>query len=426
MIRLRNPKLLQPGNDLHGKAVDLVIQEGIIQTLQPASGMPLEEGEIDLQGAWICAGWWDGQVDFRDPGMERAEGLLGGLEAAAQGGFTRVAPVSSTHPCRDQPSEISSLIHRSSNMACGVLPIAALSMGRKGTQLSEAFALKEAGARAFSDDAPIDRPELLRRALEYHQPSGLPVFSDAHDPHFQPDGVMHEGAMSIALGLQGNSGESELLRVNRDLDILRYTGGRLHFPIMTTAAGLAAVKAAKAQGLSVTCGTSVHHLCWTDQDLDGFNADMKLLPPLRSEHDRDALRQAALDGDLDLVVSDHRPRTPEEHDVDFMMARPGIAGVHAVGPALMGALTDHGANEKEVLLALYTLLCEGPRKLLGGTESQTTLSEGIAAEITAFSMTGVELPQSVSKAPNTVYSAETPKLQGRVLGIVTPRGSHWN
>ena len=426
MIRLRNPRLLQPGADLHGKAVDLVIEDGVIQSLQPASSQPVAEGEMDLKGAWISAGWWDGQVDFRDPGMERAEGLLGGLKASAQGGFTRVAPVSSTHPCRDQPSEISSLIHRSSNMACGVLPIAALSMGRKGTQLSEAFALKEAGARAFSDDAPIDRPELLRRALEYHQPSGLPVFSDAHDPHFQPDGVMHEGAMSIALGLQGNSGESELLRVNRDLDILRYTGGRLHFPIMTTAAGLAAVTAAKAEGLSVTCGTSVHHLCWTDQDLDGFNADMKLLPPLRSEQDRNALRQAALDGDLDLVVSDHRPRTPEEHDVDFMMARPGIAGAHAVGPALMGALSDHGANEEAVLSALYRLLCEGPRKLLGEDASRMPLAEGSAAEITAFSLSETGMPLSVSKAPNTVYTPDTPKIQGRVLGMVTPRGSHWN
>ena len=426
MIRLRNPKLLQPGDHLHGKAVDLVIQDGTVQSLQPASDRPLAEGDIDLKGAWISAGWWDGQVDFRDPGMERAEGLLGGLKASAQGGFTRVAPVSSTHPCRDQPSEISSLIHRSANMECGVIPIAALSMGRKGTQLSEAFALKEAGARAFSDDLPIDRPELLRRALEYHQPSGLPVFSDAHDPHFQPDGVMHEGAMSIALGLQGNSGESELLRVNRDLDILRYTGGRLHFPIMTTAAGLAAVRVAKEEGLSVTCGTSIHHLCWTDQDLDGFNTDMKLLPPLRSKEDRNALRQAALDGALDLVVSDHRPRTPEEHDVDFMMVRPGIAGVHAMGPALMGALSDHGANDKQILSAIYALLCEGPRKLLGDAESLMPLSEGGAAEITAFSLTEGGLPQSFSKAPNAFYTHDTPKLRGRVLGTVTPRGSHWN
>ena len=426
MIRYCAPQLLQPGHPLHGKAVDVTVEGGRIVAIQPASGKAAAGSDVDLAGQWISAGWWDGQVDFRDPGTERAEGLARGLAAAAQGGFTRVAPVASTVPCRDQPSEVLALLHRTAAAVCGIIPVAALSVGAKGQQLSEAFALKDAGVRAFSDDGPIERPELLRRALEYHQPSGLPVFSAAHDPHFQPDGVMHEGAMSTALGLAGTSGESEVLRIGRELDILQYTGGRLHFPIITTAAGLQAVLAAKGRGLKVTCGTTVHHLCWTNEDLDGFNSDLKLTPPLRTREDRDALRTAALNGGLDVIVSDHRPRTPEEHDVDFLVVAPGIAGIHAVGPALIGALSDHGASSEEVLRALHTVLVSGPRSLFGAEDHNLGLLEGKPAEFTVFSPDSGTLPTSQSKAPNTVYSAESPQLKGGVSGVVTAQGSHWN
>ena len=153
---------------------------------------------------------------------------------------------------------------------------------------------------------------------------------------------------------------------------------------------------------------------------------MKIMPPLRSEGDRRALRTAALDGTLDLVVSDHRPRTPEEHDVDFMVVRPGIAGIHAVGPALHGALLDHGATADQALDALHALLVRGPRNLFGTPEEKQGIAEGQPLEITVFATNQVALPASHSKAPNTVYSAETAGLSGRVAGIATPRGSHWN
>ncbi len=426
MTRYRAPRLLQPGHPLHGQPVDLAVEDGRIVSIGAASSGSKNDGDHLLTDCWISAGWWDGQVDFRDPGTERAEGLAQGLQAAAQGGFTRVAPVASTRPCRDQPAEILALLHRTSNAVSGVLPVAALSAGCKGEQLTEAYALKNAGARAFSDDVPIERPELLRRALEYHQTTGLPVFSAALDPHFQPDGVMHEGAMSTALGLPGNSGESELLRIGRELDILSYTGGHLHFPVVTTAAGLDAILAAKQKGLQVTCGTTVHHLCWTDGDLDGFNSDMKLSPPLRSIEDRAALRTAVLNGDMDLVVSDHRPRTPEEHDVDFMVVQPGIAGVHAAGPVLLGALTDHGASIDEALNALHHVLVAGPRTVFAASESETGINEGQTAEFTVFSVTETALPESASRAPNTFYTVDSAPVVGKVVGIVTARGSHWN
>ena len=422
MPRYRAAALILPGHPLHGHPVDLLVEDDKLTGVAPADGtLDATQGDRDLGSTRAFAGWWDLQADFRDPGTERAEGLDHGLTVAAQGGFAKVAPVASTRPCRDQPAEIQAILHRSHQHVTGVLPVAALSAGRAGKELTEAHALVEAGALAFSDDAPVDRPELLRRALEYHGGLGTPVFSEAHDPEFQPEGLMHEGAASTRMGLPGLSEESETLRIRRDLDILRYSGGRLHIPVVTTAAGVQSIRDAKAEGLPVTCGTTAHHLCWTDEDLAGFNRDLKLPLPLRSADDRTALRTAALDGTLDAVVSDHRPRTPEEHDADFMVVAPGIAGLHAVGSALCGALRDHGASPEDVDEAMARLLASGPRRVLNATSA----SDAAPDSITLFSPED-KAPTSSSKAPNTVYEAGTPGLGGHVVGVITARGTHWN
>ncbi len=416
MPKYRVAQWIQPGHDLHGQPVDVHHQAGHPIDVQACSGeLNPDQGDRDLGTAVAFPGWMDLQCDFRDPGTNRAEGLEHGLRVAAAGGFCGAAPVASTQPCRDQPAEVRMLSAVSANSVTAALPVAAVSESREGTQLTEARALVEAGALAFSDDAPIQRPELLRRALEYHQALGTRIFSEAHDPAFQPEGLLHEGPTSTRLGLPGISEEAETLRIRRDLDLLRYSGGRLHIPVVTSAAGMEAIRQAKADGLDVTCGTTVHHLRWTDADLDGFNRALKLKAPLRSEADRDALRDAALDGTLDVVVSDHRPRTPEEHDVDFMVVAPGIAGLHAVGPVLFGALVDHGAGESQALEAMSRLLSAGPAKVLN------TPQEGVSF----FSSEGPLTP-SMSKAPNTVYTSDTTGIRGAVLGVVTPRGAHWN
>ncbi len=427
MPRYRAARLILPEHPLHGQSVDILHQEGQPIEIQPSSSVPLDEkdGDRDLGHAFAFAGWWDLKVDFRDPGTERAEGLNHGLKVAAQGGFSSVAPVTSTHPFRDQPADIRALQHQSQDSITSVLPLAALSKNGGGIELTEAHALVQAGAMGFSDNAPIQRPELLRRALEYLAPLGAPVFSEAHDPSFQPEGIMHEGAVSTRLGLPGLSEEAETLRIRRDLDILKYTQGQLHIPVVTTAAGISAIRSAKSEGLQVTCGTTFHHLCWTDENLDNFNSDLKLSRPIRSETDRDALLKAALDGTLDVVVSDHCPRTPEEHDADFLMVANGIAGIHAVGPAVFGALSGYGANTEDSLAAMSRLLASGPRHILRNKAEGSGAKSQASTGVTFFAAEA-QIGPSLSKAPNTVYNAQTPFLKGGVVGVVTPKGAHWN
>ena len=415
MPRYRVAQWIQPGHDLHGQPVDIHHSTGQPLDIKRCAGeLNSAEGDRDLGNTVAFPGWIDLQCDFRDPGTDRAEGLLHGLKVASSGGFCGVAPVASTRPCRDQPAEVRMLTATSAHTVTAALPVAAVSEGRNGIQLTEAQALVNAGALAFSDDAPIDRPELLRRALEYHQNLGTRIFSEATDPTFQPEGLMHEGPTSTQLGLPGVSEEGETLRIHRDLDLLRYSGGKLHIPIVTSASGISAIREAKKEGLDVTCGTSVHHLRWTDTDLDGFNRALRLHHPLRSEADRKALREAAIDGTLDVVVSDHRPRTPEEHDVDFLVVAPGIAGLHAVGPVLFGALIDHGTTEADALNAMSRLLSAGPRHILDAGDG-----------VSFFAPDG-SLSPSPSKAPNTVYTADTEGVRGAVVGAVSPRGAHWN
>lgn len=422
MPRYRVAQLILADHPLHGKPVDVIHEPGLPLKLEPAGSAEWtpSAGDRDLGSAVAFAGWWDLQCDFREPGTERAEGITHGLSVAAAGGFAMVAPVASTSPCRDQPSAIRALKGTGAGAVTGILPVATLSMERAGILLTEGRAMLAAGAVAFSDDGPIQRAELLRRGLEYHQSLGTRIFSDAHDPSFQPEGLMHEGMTSTQMGVPGWSEETETMRIKRDLDILRYTGGRLHFPVVTSEAGLEAIRMAKAEGWDVTCGTTVHHLLWTEADLAGFNSTLKLTPPLRTAKDRTALREAALDGTLDVVISDHRPRTPEEHDVDFMVVRPGLAALHAAGAGLMGALLDHGADQQTCLDAMACLLSSGPRRVLGAPASEChSLDQGL----TLFSVDG-QLDASPSKAPNA-WLPDAP-WSGQPLGVLTPRGAHWN
>ena len=183
---------------------------------------------------------------------------------------------------------------------------------------------------------------------------------------------------------------------------------------MTSAAGISAIREAKKEGLDVTCGTSVHHLRWTDTDLDGFNRALRLHHPLRSEADRNALREAAMDGTLDVVVSDHRPRTPEEHDVDFMVVAPGIAGLHAVGPVLFGALMDHGATEADALDAMSRLLSTGPRYILDAGDGVSFFALGRKPVFIALQGTEHGIHCGHRGSPR------------RCGGSREPRGAHWN
>ena len=409
-LLIRAARVVDPQGAHHGATVDLRIHGGVIAEV----GTDLkDQGEPIWQadGACISPGWVDAQAHFRDPGEEVKEGLESGCAAGQIGGFTDVAVLPSTAPVLDHKAEIHYLMRRAEGQPVDLHPIGALSAGLAGKALAELHDLRDAGASGFSDDGPIDHPELLRRGLEYAADLGVAVWSLPLELRLNPDAVMHEGATSTQLGLMGSPSIAETMRLHRDLEIARYTDGRLHIALLTTAQGVDLVRAAKAEGLQVTCATSAHHLLFCDTDLNGFNGTLRNRSAFRSEADRDALRQGVLDGTIDAIVSDHRPEDLEHHDVEFMLAPEGIAGIETAFAAAWAGLGESGLD------ALVVALTDGPRRVLG--LNSVHVEAGAEARLTWFRLDGAA-PQGVSRGVNVPdYEGITgAPLKGGAMGTV--------
>lgn len=409
-LLIRAARVVDPQGPHHGATVDVRIHGGEI--VEVGSDLA-EQGEPIWQseGACISPGWVDAQAHFRDPGEEVKEGLEAGCAAGQIGGFTDVAVLPSTTPPLDHKAEIHYLKRRAEGQPIDLHPIGALSSKLAGKNLAELNDLRQAGAVGFSDDGPIEHPELLRRGLEYAADFGVAVWSLPHETRLNPDAVMHEGVTSTQLGLMGSPAIAETMRLHRDLEIARYTDGRLHIALLTTAEGVNMVRAAKSEGLRVTCATSAHHLLFCDTDLNGFNGTLRNRSPFRSQTDRDALRQGVLDGTIDAIVSDHRPEDLEHHDVEFMLAPEGLAGIETAFAVALAGLGEAGLD------ALVAALTDGPRRVLG--LDSVHVEAGAQARLTWFRLDG-PLPRGASRGVNVPdYAGITgTPLKGGALGTV--------
>ncbi len=373
-----------PKGPWHDQTVDIRLEGGVIQQIGPSLS-PNEAKVLEGSGSMVSPGWIDGQVHFREPGEETKEGIVRGLTAASAAGFTHVALLPSNSPATDHAGAVHHVLAKASvahehGIPAKVLPMACITEGGKGAQLAEMHDLSQAGAVAFTDDAPLHRVGVLQRALTYAQAHGKTVMDQPLDLDFNAEGVMHEGVVSTEMGLTGIPSEAETMRVSRDLDILRYTGGRLHFPILTAAKSLDLVRIAKSEGLSVSCATSAAHLAFCDEDLRGFQGTLRMLPPLRSAEDQRALCDAVLDGTIDMVVSDHRPEDLEHHDVEFMLSPNGVAGLPSAFAWTFHSL--HGIDAKNALDATLRVLTEGPAGVFQSPSS--TIAVGASVDLTWF------------------------------------------
>ena len=317
--------------------------------------------------------------------------------------MTQVALLPSTHPPVDHAMAVESLLAKgakaqSSGCPTVVLPMGCVTEQGQGQQLAEMSDMAHHGAVAFSDDAPMDRVGALQRALTYSRAHGKTVMDLPLETDLNHGGVMHEGLVSTEMGLLGIPVEAEVLRVSRDLEVLRHAGGQLHFSIVTTAQSLDLIREAKAEGLSVTCGTTAGHLVYTDEDLRGFHGTLKVRAPFRSAADRKALRQGVLDGTVDMVVSDHRPEDLEHHDVEFVLSPNGMAGLTSAF-----ALTLHGlaqeTSQDDAHTAAVRAWSSGPRHVLGLDDAP--IAVGSPANLTWHAPEATHHAEVPTKAANT-------------------------
>ena len=392
---------------------DLLVERGKIVALEPP-GRISDNGRrvISAQGLVVAPGLVDMHVHLREPGEEYKETICTGTRAAVQGGFSAVAAMPNTKPVNDTAAVTRLILDQAKEARnARVYPVGAVSVGSKGEVLGEYGDLKAAGAVALTDDGqPVTSALLMRRALEYARTFDLPVISHCEDLDLRADGVMHEGRVSLQLGLKGIPAAAEEVMVFRDLALARLTGGRLHIAHVSTGGSVALIRLAKAQGLAVTAETAPHYFSLTDAAVLGYNTHAKVNPPLRTDADVAAIKEGLRDGTLDAIACDHAPHSSLEKEVEFTAAAFGLIGLET---SLGLTLKLVHAGELSLMQAIAAL-SPNPARILGVEGG--SLTPGGPADITLIDLNRewtVDVNTFASKSRNCPFNGWT--LKGRAV-----------
>jgi dihydroorotase len=376
---------------------------------------------VDVRDLWVVPGLIDLHVHLREPGHEYKEDIATGTRAAAAGGFTTICCMPNTKPVNDQRAVTELIVRRAREVgAVRVLPIGAITRGLEGKALADIAEMQEAGIVAISDDGrPVMNAGLFRRALEYARTFGLPVVQHAEDLDLAEGGAMNEGAVATRIGIRGQPACAESAMVARDLEIAAWTGARYHVAHVSTARTVALVRDAKRRGLPVTCEVTPHHLVLTDEACAHYDTNAKVMPPLRTDADREALLDALVDGTIDCVATDHAPHSPVEKDVELECAAPGMLGLETAVPILLG-LVRAGRLPLGRALAALTAAPARAFGLSGGS-----LAAGALADLCVIDPDRalvIEADALASKSKNTPFLGQV--LAGRaVLTLVGGRAA---
>jgi dihydroorotase len=376
LIILQNGRLLDPITGIDEKG-DLWIKDNFI--VQHEKQIPENAKVIDVQGKWIAPGLIDMHVHLREPGEEYKETVESGTRAAAAGGFTAVACMPNTRPVNDEASVTKFLLSSERNASTRVYPVAAISKGSQGKSLAEYGELKEVGAVAVSDDGlPVIDSQLMRRAMEYAGSHNLLIISHSEEMSLSKNGCMNEGIASTRLGLRGIPAAAESIMVYREIALAELTGQRTHIAHVSTQASTDLIRQAKDRGVPVTAETTPHYFTLTEEAVSDYNTNAKMNPPLRTEKDRQAIRDGLQDGTYDCIATDHAPHSVMEKECEFDQAANGIIGLETSLPLSLN-LVREGVIEP---LRLIELMSSNPAKILrvqGGT-----LAVGSIADVTVI------------------------------------------
>ena len=376
-LLIKNGRVLDPANH-RDEQLDILIENGRIARLE--KNIPSVEGDLfDAGGFVVAPGFIDMHAHLREPGREDQETLESGSRAAAAGGFTSVACMPDTDPVNDNASVTDFILTKASREALvNILPVGAISRGLQGEVLAEFGDMKKAGIVAVSNDAkPMDNSMLLRRAMEYASMFDLPVIDHCEDTLLSGDGVMNEGYYSTLLGLRGMPAASETVTVMRDIELAALTGASLHLTHVSTANALEAIARAKDRGLPVTADVTPYHFSVLEKDLDAYDTNLKVKPPLRSEKDRDGLNHALQQGLIDAIATNHSPWLQSEKEVEFMYAPFGMVGLETAVSLALDRLVHHGVIDLSRMVSLFSY---NPAKIL--RLERGSLSPGAVADIT--------------------------------------------
>ncbi|HMR30796.1 MAG TPA: dihydroorotase [Geminicoccaceae bacterium] len=413
-VLFANARLLDPATGLDAVG-GLLVKDGRIADLGP--GVTAESGPddaelVDAAGLCLAPGLVDMRVRLGEPGHEHKERFESGCATAAAGGVTSMACLPDTVPPIDDPAMVEFVARRARRVrSVKVHPYAAVTKGLAGEQIAELGLLKEAGAVAFSDaDNAIASARVMRRALQYAGPLDALVVQHPEEPTLARGGVMNAGAIASRLGLSGIPAVAEVMMIERDLRLVEMTGARWHAAHVSTAAGIEAIRRAKARGLRVSCETTPHHLALNELEVEGYRTFAKVSPPLRGEADRRAVVEGLLDGTIDAIASDHCPQDQDSKRIPFAQAEVGVVGLQTMLPVAL-----HLVHEGRIgLLELLRTMTAAPADLLGIEAGR--LRVGGPADLVLLDLEApwkIDPPQLLSLSKNTAFEGRL--VQGRVL-----------
>lgn len=409
-LLIQSTQILDPQSKFHNATVDILISNGQIKEIGQGISDDLAT-KIDGKGLMLSPGWIDMRTNFYDPGLEHKEDLETGPAAAAAAGFTQVLLMPNTQPVMDTKSAVNYVLKYAKHGIVDLLPCPAVSIKAEGKELTEMIDLANAGAIAFSDGLnPIWHTDIMLKSLQYLQKFDGVLINRPEDKMLTAFGQMNEGIVSTGLGLKGMPELAETVMIERDLKLLEYAGGKLHFATISSAKSVALIRAAKARGLHVTCDVGVNYLKYADADLETYDTNFKVNPPYRTKADKKALIEGVLDGTIDAIVSDHNPQDEECKKLEFDLADFGTNNLQGFWPIINELFGD----KLEKVIDLFTT---SPRRILG--LEQISISEGQEANLTLFSAEEKWVFDEQTNKSKSEYSPlYNQNLKGRIRAVI--------
>jgi len=423
-LLVKNGRIIDPANK-RDEIADLFIVDGHIVDQAALKNHESKIEEIDAKGLIVAPGLIDIHVHLREPGQSAKETIATGAKAAAAGGFTTVICMPNTSPTIDNASVVTWIAEKAKQEACvNILTTGALTKGLAGEELAPIGSMHKAGIVALTDDGRcIQNHELMRRAMEYAGMFGLVVMDHCQDYNLVGKGVMHEGPVSVELGLPGWPALGEEIIVSRNAQLAELTGTPVHCQHLSSGGSAKILKDARSRGIPLSGEICPHHIALTDESIRSFDTNFKMNPPLRSQRDVDVLIQAIADGTITILSSDHAPHCSYEKEVEFDQAPFGILGLETE----LGLFLDILVHKKKAIsiqrvIEMYTL---EPAKLLGLKSG--TLSVGAIADVTLINP---DLEWTVDKNASFSRSRNTPfhgwELKGRAVRTIVGGQTVWS
>ena len=411
---IKSGQVIDPASKLNALS-DILIVDGKIKALRPRITPPPKMPILNAKGLMVFPGLVDMHTHLRDPGDPEEETIASGTRAAALGGFTSVCCMANTTPPLDSPSMIKYVVSKAkAEGVVKVYPVGAASLGLEGKKLTEMGSMIEEGAIAFSDDGnPINDSGMMRLTLEYLKPFDVPLICHSEDKGLSSGGQMNEGYFSTIWGLKGIPAIAEELMVMRDIRLAKEYG-RVHIAHVSCAGSVELIRRAKEEGINISAETCPHYFTLTEEEVEGYNTNAKVSPPLRSEKDLEAILHGLKDGSIDVIATDHAPHKEEKKKLEFGLAACGILGLETALPLVLTELVATGALPLNLALEKMTVNPAKILKVKGGS-----LKVGSDADLCIVDPKKefeVDPKKFASKSKNSPFNGW--KLKGQVLYTV--------